>query len=77
MIYGTQLCWAAKHKNSNHEMNFNYNKFWYVNDVLHREVPPGECGSIRNDLPAIEWNNGTKEWYKNGKCTKTREWHKL
>ena len=27
-------------------------KFWYLNDNLHRE-----------DGPACEWSNGFKEWY--------------
>jgi hypothetical protein len=29
---------------------------WYLNDKLHRE-----------DGPAIEWSNGTREWYLHGK----------
>lgn len=32
-------------------------KSWYKNDVLHRD----------NDLPAIEWTSGTKQWWINGK----------
>lgn len=33
---------------------------WYQNDVLHRE-----------DGAAIEWDNGTKEWWLNGaQCTR-------
>jgi hypothetical protein len=31
-------------------------KFWYLNGVLHRE-----------DGPAIEYTNGGKEWWINGK----------
>jgi hypothetical protein len=31
-------------------------KFWYLNDNLHRE-----------DGPAVEWADGTKSWYLNGK----------
>ena len=31
-------------------------KYWYLNDKLHRE-----------DGPAIEWADGAKEWYLNGK----------
>ena len=31
-------------------------KYWYLNDLLHRE-----------DGPAIETSNGTKKWYLNGK----------
>lgn len=30
---------------------------WFKDDLLHRE----------NDLPAIEWHNGCKEWYWEGK----------
>ena len=32
------------------------NKFWYLNDKLHRE-----------DGPAVEYTNGIKEWWLNGK----------
>lgn len=32
------------------------NKRWYKDDVLHRE----------DDLPAIELNNGAKQWWMNG-----------
>jgi hypothetical protein len=31
-------------------------KNWYVNDKCHRE-----------DGPAVEWPNGDKKWYLNGK----------
>ncbi len=31
------------------------NKYWYLNDKLHRE-----------DGPAIEYANGNKSWYING-----------
>ena len=34
----------------------NGNKWWYLNDQLHRE-----------DGPAVEWASGTKWWYLNGK----------
>jgi len=34
----------------------NGNKFWYLNDKLHRE-----------DGPAVEFANGGKEWWLNGK----------
>jgi hypothetical protein len=34
----------------------NGDKFWYLNDKLHRE-----------DGPAVEWANGDKYWYLNGK----------
>ena len=30
-------------------------RFWYVNDLLHRE-----------DGPAIEWSNGDRSWYLHG-----------
>jgi hypothetical protein len=39
-------------------------KFWYLKDKLHRE-----------DGPAIEWANGYKSWYLNGKYM-TEEEHK-
>jgi hypothetical protein len=32
------------------------NKYWYLNDKLHRE-----------DGPAIEYANGAKQWHLNGK----------
>ena len=32
-------------------------KYYCVNNVLHRE-----------DGPAIEYSNGGKQWYKNGQC---------
>ena len=41
----------------NMTMNKNGDKYWYVNDKLHRE----------NGLPAVEYANGNKEWYVNGK----------
>jgi hypothetical protein len=34
----------------------NGDKYWYLNDKLHRE-----------DGPAIEWANGDKCWYLNGR----------
>jgi hypothetical protein len=34
-----------------------YKISWYVNNKLHRD----------NDLPAIEWIDGSKSWYINGK----------
>ena len=37
------------------EIYSNGDKFWYLNDVLHRE-----------DGPAIEYANGEKFWYLNG-----------
>jgi hypothetical protein len=41
-------------ENQRYERLFNY--YWYENDILHR----------RDDLPAIELSNGTKEWYIEG-----------
>ena len=34
----------------------NGDKYWYLNDKIHRE-----------DGPAVEWADGTKFWYLNGK----------
>ena len=34
---------------------------WFINNELHRE----------NDLPAIIYSDGTKEWYLNGKFIKS------
>jgi antitoxin component YwqK of YwqJK toxin-antitoxin module len=45
---------------------FDGSEEWYKNGILHREVPPGECGCIRNELPAVIYATGDKEWYKNG-----------
>jgi hypothetical protein len=53
----------------------NGDKFWYLNDNLHRE-----------DGPAVEWASGSKCWYLNGKCHRedgpavefangTKEWY--
>lgn len=33
-------------------------KCWLLNNKYHRE----------NDKPSVIWSNGSKEWYKNGKC---------
>jgi hypothetical protein len=41
-------------ENQRYERLFNY--YWYEDDKLHR----------RDDLPAIELSNGTKEWYIQG-----------
>ncbi len=35
----------------------NGDSFWYLNGKLHRE-----------DGPAVECTDGTREWYLNGKC---------
>ena len=37
------------------KVDANGNKYWYLNDKLHRE-----------DGPSIEWTNGHKEWWING-----------
>ena len=54
-------------------------RFWYLNDKLHREDGPAceyasgskewyKNGKLhREDGPAIEWDSGYKEWYINGK----------
>lgn len=34
----------------------NVSERWYLNGKLHRE-----------DGPAVEWHDGTREWYSNGK----------
>jgi hypothetical protein len=34
--------------------------FWYKNSLRHKD----------NDKPAIEYVDGTKEWYQNGKLIK-------
>jgi hypothetical protein len=46
-------------ENQRYERLFNY--YWYENDILHR----------RDDLPAIELSNGTKEWYIEGIRTRS------
>ena len=43
----------------------NGDKFWYLNDELHRE-----------DGPAIEWADGSKSWYLNGKGLSHSQWKK-
>jgi hypothetical protein len=57
---------------------YNGNRFWYLNDILHREDGPAVeftngdkfCylnGKLhRVDGPAIEWENGDKFWHLNG-----------
>lgn len=54
-------------------------KYWYKNNLFHREDGPAiECANgnkfwfqnglwHREDGPAVELNNGTKAWYLNGK----------
>ena len=61
------------------KVHINGDKYWYLNDKLHREDGPAvECtdGSKwwylngkyhREDGPAIEYADGTKYWYLNGK----------
>ena len=58
---------------------FNGDKFWFMNDKLHREDGPAceyENGdkswhmngqSHRENGPAVEWANGSKEWWLNGR----------
>lgn len=41
-------------------------KIWYLNDQLHRE-----------DGPAIECANGTKEWYPNGRLLSEKEFKQI
>jgi hypothetical protein len=43
------------HKTDGPAVEYNGDKWWYINDKLHRE-----------DGPAIEYNNGLKSWYLNG-----------
>ena len=38
------------------EESYHY-KAYYYNDLLHRD----------DDLPTVEYKDGTKEWYQNGK----------
>jgi hypothetical protein len=47
----------------------NGNKFWVLNDTYHRE-----------DGPAIEYLNGSKEWWVNGErlpCTTQKQFKRL
>ena len=65
----------------------NGDKFWYLNDKLHREDGPAieyangdKSWYLNNELhrddgPAIEYANGNKSWYLNGKSL-TEEDHK-
>jgi len=39
---------------------YNIDKYWYINEKLHRE----------NDKPAIEYPSKNKEWFINGKFIK-------
>ena len=59
------------------------NKFWYLNDKLHREDGPAVenangskywylNGKLhRTDGPSVEYADGSKEWYLNGKLHRT------
>jgi hypothetical protein len=38
-----------------------YGVYWYLNAEFHRD----------DGLPAIEWANGTKSWYKHGVLHRT------
>ena len=65
----------------------NGDKFWWLNDKLHREDGPAYESANgdkfwylndklhREDGPAIEWANGDKEWYLNDEKV-TEEEHK-
>jgi len=57
------------------EFSYYGNKYWCLNDLLHRE-----------DGPAVEYANGDKVWYINGQCHREdgpaiewayggKEWH--
>ena len=60
------------------EVYDNGEKYWYLNDNLHREDGPAYEGSEgskhwylngkrhREDGPAVEWTNGNKYWWLNG-----------
>lgn len=63
----------------------NCDKYWY-NDLgeRHREDEPAVINATgkfwfscdrchRIDGPAIEWADGTKDWYINGLCYKSKE----
>jgi hypothetical protein len=66
----------------------NGDKYWYLNDELHREDGPAIEDSDgdkswylngkrhREDGPAIEHSNGDKSWYLNGKEL-TEQQHKV
>ena len=44
-----------------------YGRYWYLNDKLHRE-----------NGPAVEYADGTKVWYLNGRCyTESDYWKEL
>ena len=50
-------------------IRFNGSKFWYKNDLLHKE-----------DGPAIEYVNANNYWYLNGKeihCSTQEEFERL
>ena len=61
------------------KVHTNGDKFWYLNDKIHREDGPAVeysngdkywwiNGKLhREDGPAIEWANGYKSWYLNDK----------
>jgi hypothetical protein len=66
----------------------NGNKFWWLNDELHREDGPAfECSNgnkvwylngklHREDGPAVEWANGDEFWYLNGEDLTQEEFNK-
>lgn len=73
-------------------IDYNGNKFWYLNGKLHREDGPAaihitgdKCwllnGNLhREDGPAVEFDDGDKEWYYHGKlinCSSQEEFERL
>lgn len=47
---------ASGHNNYQVSISLNGNKYWYKGILVHRD----------NDLPAIEWSSGGKEWRSYG-----------
>jgi hypothetical protein len=70
-------------------VNKNGDKYWYLNDKLHREDGPAvEWASgdrhwyiknerHREDGPAIEWADGDKYWYINGEYLTENQFNAL
>jgi hypothetical protein len=60
------------------EIDKQHNKYWYLNDLLHRVDGPAveyACGDklwyLHDELhrvtgPAVEWADGTHAWWLNG-----------
>jgi hypothetical protein len=74
------------------EINERGTKFWYKDDLLHREDGPaielanGDKGWYKNgklhreNSPAVEFADGTKSWWLNGKqlnCQSQEEFERL